>query len=448
MSNYITLITSVLLLLGIDSCLLAQDTLRLEDAIQLALENNYSIRTAQYNIETSMINAHPGNTGLLPTISLTGGANYSRSDVEVLLQNNEGGANAPSTISAEVDGIETYSYNYGVGLNYTVFDGLGNVYNYRVLQTNVDLSRSQTRNLIEQQISQVATAYYMLARQLASYEIQQEAVDISRERLERVQNQFEFGGTNGLAVLNAEVDLNTDSVNLATLALNLDNAQRNLNLLLGINLSSDHLISQEVSFPAMLNREVLLEQALNQNTELQAAEINQKVSDLNLQLEKSVRMPLVDISASYGYTFQDNGPVNFLQELRSWGLNLGATVSVPIFNGNRINRNIQRATVSVNQADTQYEEIALRVERDVLNAFDTYQNSIRILQLEQKSLEAARENFDRTRETYNLGQATSTQFREAQINLLRVQNRINELRFDTKLYEIEVMRLSGQLVPN
>ncbi len=441
------IISYIFILLGGMQSLPAQDTLRLEDAIQLALQNNYSIQAAKYNVETSRINAHPGNTGLLPAISLNGGANYSRSNVEVQLLNNEGGPNAPATISQEVDGIETYSYNYGVGLNYTVFDGLGNVYNYRVLQTNVDLSREQTRTLIEQQISQVANAYYQLARQRASYGIQQEAVNISRERLNRIGDQFEFGSTNRLAVLNAEVDLNTDSANLETIALNLENAQRNLNLLLGIDLAEDNRVSRNVSFPVIMNQDAVVEQALNQNAELRAAEINQKVSQLNLQLEKSGRMPRLDINANYGYNFQDNGPVNFLQQLESWGVNLGATVSVPLFNGNRVSRNIQRATISVDQADIQYEQIAQQVERDVLNAYDTYQNSLRILRLEQKSLEAASENFERTRETYSLGQATSTQFREAQLNLLRVQNRINDLRYDTKLYEIEVLRLSGQLVP-
>jgi len=438
----------IISLAGLLLPLQAQDTLMLEDAIQLALENNYSIRTAKYNNKIREISAHPGNTGLLPNLNLDGGANYGLNNSEVVLTNPEASNGGPPTTTQQVDGIETYSYNFGIGLNYTVFDGLGNVYNYRVLQTNVDLTRQQTRSIIEQQILQVANAYYQLARQRASYRIQQEALSTSRERLNRLENQFEFGSANGLTVLNAEVDLNTDSANLATLALNLENAQRNLNLLLGVRLNEDHRVSREVTFPLQISKEVVLAQALAQNADLQAATYDKQVSQLNLQVAQSERMPQVDLNASYGYTFQDNGPVAFLQQLRSWGLSLGASLTVPIFNGNRISRNIQQARLDLDQSDIEYEQIAQQVERDVLNAFDTYQNSLRILLLEEKSLAAAQENFERTEEAYELGQATSTQFREAQLNLLRVQNRINDLRYDTKLYEIDLQRLGGQLVQN
>jgi len=82
----------------------------------------------------------------------------------------------------------------------------------------------------------------------------------------------------------------------------------------------------------------------------------------------------------------------------------------------------------------------------VTNSYEAYRNSRLVLTLETQSLEAAELNFQRSRDLYRLGQVTSTQFREAQLNLIRSKNRMQTAKYNAKLAELSLLKLSGQLV--
>ncbi|MCK5367799.1 MAG: TolC family protein, partial [Cyclobacteriaceae bacterium] len=65
----------------------AQDSLLSKrDAVDLALENNYDIRIAEGNVESAENSASIYNSGYLPSISASGGANYNVVDNFVELQ--------------------------------------------------------------------------------------------------------------------------------------------------------------------------------------------------------------------------------------------------------------------------------------------------------------------------------------------------------------------------
>ena len=436
MKSYITL---SLLLLGLLGFSTGQDLLRLEDAISIALENNHGIMVARNDAQISANNAHRGAAGLLPTVAANAGGNYNVNNTKVEFNTNQ-------IPPVDVQGAQSSSLNAGINVNYTVFDGMGNVNTFRVLQKSAALSETQTQAIIEATISQVAAAYYSIARLQESYRTLGESATISQERLTRSQNRQAFGGANKLAVLNAEVDLNTDSANLAVAFYNLENVKRSLNALLGRDINSSFNVNTEVAFSQSMKLPDLMAQAQANNVQLRLAAYGQQIAELNLKIAKSNYMPVLGVSAGYNYNKADNGPGSILKTQENLGLALGATLSIPIFAGNQRKVAVQNAEIDLLNSQHQQNEAKLNLERDLANAFYTFQSTLRQYELQQKSLESAQENFNRTQDAFELGQATNVQFREAQLNLQRVQDRINDLRYTAKLNEIEVLRLSGQLV--
>lgn len=423
-----------------------QEILMLDEAIKQTLENNYGIQVSRYNVEMSKNNAHPGNAGLLPRVSFDAGANYSNANSEVELINPNAGPGEPQFNIVEAEGLETYSANAGIGVSYRVFDGLGNVYNYRVLKANANLSEEQTRGLIEQSLFQVVNAYYRVARLQGSADILREQLGTSASRLEYVKNQFQFGSANKLAILNAEVDINADSANLASAELNVSNAIRDLNLLMGGTLDRMYAVDTAVSYDADLRFEELKSSALETNASLETARLGQQIAELNLRVTQAGRYPSLSVNANYGYNYINNGPFSFARTIQSLGLNAGASVNFNIYDGSRTSRNVQNAEISVARSLTQKKEAEQTLLRDLYVAYETYRNSLRIYDLESRSLKAAMANFERTQEIFKLGQASSVQFREAQTNLLRVKNRLNDLKYDIKLNEAQLMLLSGKMM--
>ncbi len=431
----------------------AQQVLSLEEAIQMALENNYGIRVAQNELAVDENNVHPGQVGYLPKLDLSSGANISRgSSTAGFAVRDEEGNNVidPATgkfqvREVSVPGVTTWNANAGLNISYTVFDGFGRKTNYEILEANVLQSREQLQNTIETTISQVVNAYYQVARLSNTFEIQKKAVEVSVVRLERAQTQRDFGTGTRLLVLNAEVDLNADSLALANAALNLENAKRNMLAVLAADLTDDFQVDPTVRFSESRSLAGLWDDALAANPSLKLLDVSRRLSELNLRLAEASRLPRLDVTGSYGYRYSDNGPVSFVLTTESLNLSGGASLSFPIYNGGQLKRQIENAEINIRSNQLRYEEAKTNLERDLRNALANYTNSLQVLQLQQKSLQAAQLNFDQTKEQYDLGQANNTQFREAQLNLIRVQNQLNDLRYDTKLFEIELQRLTGEL---
>jgi len=437
MYNSMKIIFNISLLLGLLIQGQAQDTLNLDQAIQIALENNYGILIAKNEVQASQNSAHPGAAGLLPTISLSGSGNYQNSATKLEFA-------SPELPNIDASGAQSTTYAAGVNANYTLYSGGRNKNNYLVLQKNSLLSETQSKATIEATISQVANAYYTVARLALSYRTLQENLDISQNRLQRIQNQQEFGSANKLAVLNAEVDINTDSTNLLTTSHNLENAKRSFNRLIGREINAPFSIDLGLYFEELLSLEALLENAIASNVQLRIAEYNKQISALQMDIAKGAYLPSLALNAGYNYSLTEND-ASFIVSQQGLGLSVGASLSFDIFAGNTRKVNEQNAKIRLENSNFQFEDTRLNLERDLSNAYYTYQNNLSQLRLEEKSLAAAQENFSRTEDALKLGQASSIQFREAQLNLQRAKDRLDDLKYTAKLSEIEVLRLSGKL---
>lgn len=446
--NYSRIISIVLMGVLSLGMLSAQDQLTLDKAIRSALENNYGIRVAEYDIQSAESDVFRGNAGLLPTVALTGGATYNNNNSRVdVVRGTDPNTGAAIIEEVEANGIETSNANLGVGANWTVFNGFANTRRFELLGATADLTKEQNVTLIENNIVQVANAYYALAKLTKSYEIQLKSLERSRERLEFVQNQAEFGTTSSLAVLNAKVDVNTDSINVATTELNLENSRRNLNYLIGFDLDEEVALDLEVVLADVPDLETLEAQVRSNNSSIRTAEQSRRLSELNLRLAEAGRYPTLSVNGNYGLNYADNGPFSFAPQILSYGFSGGVSLNVPIYSGSQVSRSIQRAEIGVAQSTAQITQVQQQVLRDLRNAYYTYQNNREILRLQQLSLEAAQENFTRTKERFELGQSTSVAFRDAQINLLLAENRLNDLLYDVKTSEINLMQVSGNLLP-
>ena len=86
------------------------------------------------------------------------------------------------------------------------------------------------------------------------------------------------------------------------------------------------------------------------------------------------------------------------------------------------------------------------MERDIRNAWETYRNALYIYEAQKKNVATTQNNFDRTVERYELGRATSLEFRQAQINLLNAILNKNQAKYTAKMAELAVLQVSGQIL--
>lgn len=416
----------------------AQEVLTKEAAVSVALENNYGVKIAKNAVAVAENSTSILNTGFLPTLAGIAGANYNLDNTEAEFSDGR-----PDAV---LNGAESSNYNASVTLNYTLFDGLGRHYNYKRLKEQYQLSELQARATIESTILQLFTAYYNVAQFSDNLNALEETLIITKDRLVRANYQFDYGQNTKLGVLNAEVDINTDSINIINNKQNLKIAKRDLKLVLGETYTNDFNVETEVVFTLQLDKDSLFEKAKSRNIALLQTEKNIEISKLDINSGKSDFLPTIGLSGSYGWNKNNNNAVALLAVSTSTGLSAGLNLSWNLFDGGSTITRVKNAKINLETQQLQKESILLSIERDFNNAWDNYQNKLEIYNIQEKNIVTAQNNFDRTQEKFKIGQVNSIEFRQAQINLLNAELSRNQAKFSAKLSELELLQISGELL--
>lgn len=415
----------------------AQDLLTKKEALQIALENNYGVKIANNNVEVAKNNSSIYNSGYLPVISSSAGANYDNSNQEIERQD--------GTITI-VKGAETKTFNASIGLNYTIFDGLGRTYNYKQLKETYNLTELQARETIENMYLQLFSVYFQIARLSENTNNLNEALKISKQRLERAQYQYEYGQSTKLELLNAEVDVNNDSINYINSRQQHYNAKRDLNIVLGTQQQITYEVETDVDFISLISFDELYNKAIENNVLLKQFEKNIAISEFNLKINKSNYLPTAGLSTSYGWNKSINPPTSFLAGSNSTGLNAGINLSWNLFDGGNTKTRVANAKIALENQQILKEQQLEILKNNLNNVYDSYQNALFVLQAQEKNVLTNQNNFERTQERYKLGQVSSIEFRQAQINLLNSQTAHSNSKYDAKLLELELLQLSGEIL--
>jgi len=419
----------------------AQQQITLQQAFEIAVENNHDIRVQMIRREQSENSVFRGGAGQLPTLGIIGDAEYSRNDADLEIANFEN--NGPPEIeSISIDDSETRVYNAALQLNYTLFDGFRGQYRFQQLQSQNEAAKLSTRISIENTLLNVADAYLAVLSEQENVDILSQNLEVSENRLDRIREDRRTGSATELDLLNAEVNYNADLIELSAAEVELEAAKRSLLFQLGIDGELD--VEPTTRFQTNRNLELqqLLNSAMNQNAVILLSEEQKQSAELNQRLSGSSRYPSVSLRGSYGYFRQEIDASN-LPKLETLGFTAGVTFRYNIFNGRQIKREIENRQLDVRSSEIQLQSIQQEVETEVQNVYARYRNTLRQLDLADINVETAQRNFDNSNEAFRLGQISSIELREAQVNLLNEMLRRNNLSFAAKQLELSLMVLSG-----
>ena len=418
-----------------------------EEALELVLENNFGIKVSKNTTEIVKNNSSILNSGYLPSLSISSGGNYTGSDTEIAFpgQFDDQGNPIPNRVFEDQ---ETQRFNAGLNLNYTLFDGLGRRYTYKRLKEEYALSELQLRETIEFTTLQLFEVYFNIAQLTESQKISQETLDISKDRLRRAEVAFIHGQGNKLSVLNAQFDVTNDSINLIQVNQQLGNTKRDLNLLMNQPINQDFDVGLDVSFVNSLQIESWLETAEQFNIELLKQKSNSQINAYDIKINQSGYLPTVGLIGSYGWNLNKSPATAFFPGTNNttYSLGVGASLSWNIFDGGRTLTRVKNAKLSFNNQELIQQETKMSFERDLENAIQNSINTKEIFEIQNKQVETATYNFERSEEQYKLGSITAIEFRQAQINLANAQNQRTIAKYRAKLSELQLIQITGQLL--
>ncbi|RYY30087.1 MAG: TolC family protein [Sphingobacteriaceae bacterium] len=409
--------------------------LTLEEAVTIALKNNYNIKLAKNNSVISATNVTLGNAGYLPVLGAT--VSTTSSILDINQTRSDGTVN-------NLNNLRNSSNTYGPVINWTIFDGFAMFANYDQLKTLNRLGQVQERDTIQSTLASVITTYYNLVNQNQQIISLKEAIGISRLQLRYASDKYSVGRASKLDVLNAQVNFNTDTANFLVQVQSFQTTKISLNRLLVRNLTTDFSVPDTIQNQDQLVLGDILSKAQTANPAILISQINKRLTEITLRQVRSTRYPVVGVNSGYNFS-NSTTPAGFTRTQNSKGLNYGLTASVNIFDGFNQTRRERVAKLQINGADIQLNQVQQQVEAQVNSLYINYLSGLDLIRLEKSNVEIAKQNLEISLEKYRLGNITPLEVREAQRNYLDAQTRFFNDQYQTKLAEVSLKEITGTI---
>ena len=412
----------------------AQEFLPLDSAIARALAHNYDVRIADVSTQIATTNHTLGNAGFLPTVSASSNVNEGISNTKLV--------RSEGTVT-QSSGANTFSYSAGLNAGYTVFAAGRAFLIYKQLGRREAFADAQLRAQVQSTISAVIQAYAGVVNDQRQTVAIDTAISLAKARMDLSKAKFDIGTSAKVDYLQARVDYN--AARSQRLAQDASRAASLATLNEAMGEDAEHTYSVEDSLELNLAMSpadsTLLE---SRSPLLDAQRINAEIARLDTRIARTYYYPGVDVTAGYGYS-RTQSDAGLTLSNRNIGPSVGLGLTVPIFQGGNVRRQVQVASLTALSAELQYNRQERALSRQYRSAWTAYQSAVATYRLEEENRGYAKENLDIQQARFRVGVATSLEIREAENSYVATLARFYAAAYNVKVNETRVLEIEARL---
>lgn len=414
----------------------AQQLLTLNEAIEIALKNNYDILLVKNETIIADINNTPGNAGMLPDVSL---------NVTYNTANNTINQEFTSGLTVQRTGVGSNNLNANIALEWTVFDG------FRMFAAKdrlEELQRQSDFNLKEQlqaTVAQVMQEYYGLVGQKMQIKATEKTLDFIRKRAEIINTQYSVGSVSAFEVNQVNIDLNTYESNLILQQNGLNNLKMGFNTTLARDAGIEFDVPDTIVNDTLMKLPAVEGDIENKNFALLSAQRSITIAQLQKREITAQRYPWVGVTTTYSYTRQQS-EAGFSLLNQSNGLNFGVGASIPLFRSFPIRTQEKIGEVNINTSELVFRRLRNEIDLGYRRAYNNYLSYIEVANIAAKTSKLSNDNLTIAEGRLRQGLSTLLEVKEADRNYQDAQTRLIDAQYNLKLAEIELQRLRGELV--
>lgn len=441
------------LILSVTSHAQEAQKISLQEAIDIALENNYELKQAKNDLELAEKGIVNEYADFAPSISASMNGS-SRKGQQLVRQGNT---------QIFVDNV-TNAVSGGIDASMPIFNGFENIISLRINKADKLSAEENLQRTKENVIFNTASNFLQVLLDEELLQIARENLASSRKQLEQVRAQVEVGSR-------PTVDLYDQESTVASNELTVTQRENNLKLsrlALIRQLQVDPRENYEFVTPnfdtdstALINTpdysvEQLIDNALDSRSDLKSEQANLRTLELQLKQAKYNIYPSLNISAGLSSSYSDQylgGGIPFEDQLdQNFTQDIGFSLSIPIFdNWNRRNQ-IQTSKINFRNAKLSLENTRLQIIQEVTQAYSDYVSYQKELESTQKALRAAERTYQTQKERYEVGASTLIELSDANANYVQAQSdrarALYNLIFQQKLLDYYVGKLNEKMTFN
>ncbi len=410
-------------------------TLTLDKALEIALDENPTIKVAAEEIALKKVASKEAWQSLLPEASLNGSLDHTIKAAEMKLND----------MSFKMGQDGTNTANAGLSINLPLFAPAV----YRAMsmtKTDIELAVEKSRASELDLINQVTKAYYQLMLAQDSYEVLQGSYKLAEDNFNVVNAKYQQGAVSEFDKISAEVQMRSIKPNVISAANAVTLAKLQLKVLMGITADVDIKTDDNLTnYESMLFANQLKEEdmSLENNTTMKQFELNMKLLEKNVKSLKTNFMPTLSMSFSYQYQSLYNPNINFFDYTWSNSSSLMFNLSIPLYRASNFTK-VKSARIQMRQLDWNRIDTERKLNMQVVSCRNNMTASSEQVVSNKENVMQAEKAVQIAGKRYEVGKGTVLELNSSQVSLTQAQLTYNQSIYDYLVSKADLDQVLGK----
>ena len=410
--------------------------LTLEQALEIALSENPTIKIADQQIEIKRYAKQGTYASLYPQIDAT--ASYQRVIKKQTMSMDFGGQT--QTIKVGSDN----SFNGGIAMgmpviNAQLWESL------KLSALDVELAVEQARSSRIDMIEQVTKAYYGVLLAKESYSLFQRVYDNAVSNNELVKQRHNVGQVSDYDLISSNVSVQNALPNMIEGEYAVVLSLWNLKALLGIDLEKDiDVVGSLMDYVSLLDKGYQLSQIdLQNNSALKQLDMQEQMLERALKISKLANVPSLSINAAYLYTALGNDGKFFVKEAWNPYSYAGLQLNIPIFAGTKRRAATREATLNLNNLQLQRQNVERQLRVGIVQYLNNMQASVKKYHASAATVDQAQHGYDIAVKRYDVGRGTLVDIDNSQVALTQAELGRNQAVYNFLTAKVSLDKILG-----
>ena len=410
-------------------------TLTLDKALEIALDENPTIKVAAEEIALKKVASKEAWQSLLPEASLNGSLDHTIKAAEMKLND----------MSFKMGQDGTNTANAGLSINLPLFAPAV----YRAMsmtKTDIELAVEKSRASELDLINQVTKAYYQLMLAQDSYEVLQGSYKLAEDNFNVVNAKYQQGAVSEFDKISAEVQMRSIKPNVISAANAVTLAKLQLKVLMGITADVDIKTDDNLTnYESMLFANQLKEEdmSLENNTTMKQFELNMKLLEKNVKSLKTNFMPTLSMSFSYQYQSLYNPNITFFDYTWSNSSSLMFNLSIPLYRASNFTK-VKSARIQMRQLDWNRIDTERKLNMQVVSYRNNMTASSEQVVSNKENVMQAEKAVQIAGKRYEVGKGTVLELNSSQVSLTQAQLTYNQSIYDYLVSKADLDQVLGK----
>ena len=410
-------------------------TLTLDKALEIALDENPTIKLAAEEIALKKVASKEAWQSLLPEASLNGSLDHTIKAAEMKLND----------MSFKMGQDGTNTANAGLSINLPLFAPAV----YRAMsmtKTDIELAVEKSRASELDLINQVTKAYYQLMLAQDSYEVLQGSYKLAEDNFNVVNAKYQQGAVSEFDKISAEVQMRSIKPNVISAANAVTLAKLQLKVLMGITADVDIKTDDNLTnYESMLFANQLKEEdmSLDNNTTMKQFELNMKLLEKNVKSLRTNFIPTLSMSFSYQYQSLYNPNINFFDYTWSNSSSLMFNLSIPLYRASNFTK-VKSARIQMRQLDWNRIDTERKLNMQVVSYRNNMTASSEQVVSNKENVMQAEKAVQIAGKRYEVGKGTVLELNSSQVSLTQAQLTYNQSIYDYLTAKADLDQVLGK----